>query len=246
MSVTVEQEQSLASSTAPAEQAPVTEKTDLKQTQSTSQNDSQSQQQQQNQTQTQHHQQPHQQSHHIPSRKTPAELEAQKEIDSRSIYIGNVDYESTPDEIESFFSKVGPVNRVTILLDKYTGYPKGYAYVEFENGSDSLKAIEELNSSTFKERVITVVAKRTNLPGFKSSRGRGGSYRGRGGQRGGYRGSHYRGNGYRGGYRGGRGGYNNYHNNNNQSHQDNNTNFGSNGNNSNANTNNEKSAENES
>lgn len=115
----------------------------------------------------------------VKSSKTPEELAAQEEIDSRSVYIGNVDYETTATDLQAHFIPFGTINRVTILFDKYTGYPKGYAYLEYEDKESVPKAVENLNNSEFKNRTISVVAKRTNLPGFKRN-----SYRGRGRGRG--------------------------------------------------------------
>lgn len=51
--------------------------------------------------------------------------EEKEEVDSRSIYVGNVDYGATPEEIQQHFSSCGNINRVTILCDKFTGHPKG-------------------------------------------------------------------------------------------------------------------------
>ncbi|KAL8539483.1 hypothetical protein ACS0TY_001191 [Phlomoides rotata] len=53
-----------------------------------------------------------------------------EEVDARSIYVGNVDYACTPEEVQQHFQSCGTVNRVTILTDKF-GQPKGFAYVEF-------------------------------------------------------------------------------------------------------------------
>ncbi|PPQ77705.1 hypothetical protein CVT25_011140 [Psilocybe cyanescens] len=47
--------------------------------------------------------------------------------DNRSVYVGNVDYGATPEEIQGHFQACGTINRVTILCDKFTGHPKGYA-----------------------------------------------------------------------------------------------------------------------
>ncbi|KAI5479284.1 hypothetical protein MNV49_003802 [Pseudohyphozyma bogoriensis] len=127
--------------------------------------------------------------------------EEKEAVDSRSVYVGNVDYASTPEEIQAHFASCGTINRVTILFDKYTG-PKGYAYVEFADPSLVANAVL-LNESMFRGRLLKVTPKRTNIPGMGSAaRGRG---RGRGGYRGGYQ-------GYRGGYQPysrprGRGGY---------------------------------------
>lgn len=49
------------------------------------------------------------------------------DVDSRSIFVGNVDYSASPEEIQAHFQSCGSINRVTILLDKFTGQPKGYA-----------------------------------------------------------------------------------------------------------------------
>ncbi|KAL0469942.1 RNA-binding domain-containing protein [Neurospora intermedia] len=135
--------------------------------------------------------------------------ENKEDIDSRSIFVGNVDYSASPEEIQAHFQSCGSINRVTILLDKFTGQPKGYAYVEFTEPSLVAQALV-LNESVFKGRNIKVVPKRTNIPGM-SRGGRGGRGSFRGGGRGGYfggRGGFPPRGGYRGGYRGrGRGGY---------------------------------------
>jgi len=52
--------------------------------------------------------------------------ESKEDIDSRSIFVGNVDYGASPEEIQAHFQSCGSINRVTILLDKFTGHPKGY------------------------------------------------------------------------------------------------------------------------
>ncbi|SCZ95948.1 BZ3500_MvSof-1268-A1-R1_Chr8-1g09903 [Microbotryum saponariae] len=75
-------------------------------------------------------------------------------VDSRSIYVGNVDYGSTPEEIQAHFASCGTINRVTILCDKYTG-PKGYAYVEFAEPSLVANAVL-LNESMFRGRLLKV------------------------------------------------------------------------------------------
>lgn len=46
-------------------------------------------------------------------------------IDEKSIYVGQVDYEATPEELRAHFAPCGTINRVTIMCDKTTGHPKG-------------------------------------------------------------------------------------------------------------------------
>jgi polyadenylate-binding protein 2 len=55
----------------------------------------------------------------------PELRESKEDIDSRSVFVGNVDYSATPEEIQNHFRSCGSINRVTILLDKFTGQPKG-------------------------------------------------------------------------------------------------------------------------
>lgn len=98
---------------------------------------------------------------------TQAEKE---EVDSRSIYVGNVDYACTPEEVQQLFQSCGTVNRVTILTDKF-GQPKGFAYVEFVEVEAVQNAIM-LNESELHGRLLKVSAKRTNVPGMKQYRGR--------------------------------------------------------------------------
>lgn len=51
--------------------------------------------------------------------------ENKEDVDARSVFVGNVDYGASPEEIQAHFQSCGSINRVTILLDKFTGHPKG-------------------------------------------------------------------------------------------------------------------------
>lgn len=64
-----------------------------------------------------------------------------------------MDYSATPEEIQQHFASCGSINRVTILCDKFSGNPKGYAYVEFADPSFVDTALA-LNESLFKGRLI--------------------------------------------------------------------------------------------
>ena len=82
-------------------------------------------------------------------------LEEKMEVDARSIYVGNVDYSATADDLERHFHGCGSVNRVTILCDKFSGHPKGFAYIEFAD-KDSVQTATALDDSLFKGRQIKV------------------------------------------------------------------------------------------
>jgi len=59
-------------------------------------------------------------------RQTSELTDNNEDVDSRSIFVGNVDYSVSPEEIQAHFQTCGSINRVTILLDKFTGHPKGF------------------------------------------------------------------------------------------------------------------------
>lgn len=129
---------------------------------------------------------------------SPTRLSQEEKLDAdgRSVYVGNVDYGATAEELEAHFHGCGSINRVTILCDKFTGHPKGFAYIEFAD-KDSITTGQALDESLFRGRQIKVTPKRTNRPGFSCTdrppRGRGG-FRGRG-RGGGYAGYNPRGRG---------------------------------------------------
>nr|2M70_A Chain A, Poly(A)-binding protein 1 [Citrus sinensis] len=97
------------------------------------------------------------------SSSTSATQAEKEEVDSRSIYVGNVDYACTPEEVQQHFQSCGTVNRVTILTDKF-GQPKGFAYVEFVE-IDAVQNALLLNETELHGRQLKVSAKRTNIPG---------------------------------------------------------------------------------
>ncbi|VAI61109.1 unnamed protein product [Triticum turgidum subsp. durum] len=97
--------------------------------------------------------------------------EAKEQVDARSVYVGNVDYACTPEEVQQHFQACGTVNRVTILTDKF-GQPKGFAYVEFLE-QEAVQEALNLNESELHGRQIKVSPKRTNVPGMKQRPPRG-------------------------------------------------------------------------
>lgn len=73
-----------------------------------------------------------------------------------NIYIGNISYNMTPEEIKEVFLPFGNVLSVKIITDKQTGKSKGYAFVEMENDAEAEKAIRELNETEIKGRNVKV------------------------------------------------------------------------------------------
>lgn len=82
-------------------------------------------------------------------------VEEKKEIDDRSVYVGNVDYGATAEELEAHFHGCGSMNRVTILCNKVDGHPKGFAYIEF-GSKDFVETALAMNDTLFRGRQIKV------------------------------------------------------------------------------------------
>ena len=93
------------------------------------------------------------------------------DVDQRSVYVGNVDYSVTSEELGLFFKSAGKVNRVTILTT-HKGQPKGFAYVEFAE-VEAVENAVRLNGEILSNRPLKVSAKRQNVPGRGRGRGRG-------------------------------------------------------------------------
>lgn len=73
-----------------------------------------------------------------------------------NIYVGNIAYNMTIQEIKEVFTPFGNVVNVKIINDKQTGKSKGYAFVEMDNDECALKAIQSLNDTQIKGRNIKV------------------------------------------------------------------------------------------
>ncbi len=95
------------------------------------------------------------------------------------IYVGNLSYEVTEEELRQEFAAFGEVESVSIITDKYSGRPKGFGFVEMPSVSEGQAAITGLNGKTLRERTLNV---NTARPRTENKFG-GGSYGG--GSRGG-------------------------------------------------------------
>ena len=108
-----------------------------------------------------------------------------------NIYIGNLSFDTTEDEIQQACSAFGQVATVNIIKDKFSGESRGFGFVEMPAKAEAEAAIAGLNGTELKGRTITVNEARPRTEGRPGGGGRGGF--GGGGRRG-------------GGDRGGRGG----------------------------------------
>lgn len=73
-----------------------------------------------------------------------------------NIYVGNLPYDIGEDELRDAFSQFGEVSKINIIMDKLSGQPKGFGFVEMPNNSEADEAIKALNESVLKGRNIKV------------------------------------------------------------------------------------------
>ena len=98
------------------------------------------------------------------------------------LYVGNLSYETTEDELRSLFTQVGTVNVVALIKDRDTGSSKGFAFVTMNSQEEANKAIEQFNGKTMGNRELTV-----NIARPREERPRSNYGDNRGGGGGGYR-----------------------------------------------------------
>ncbi len=73
-----------------------------------------------------------------------------------NIYIGNLSFNATEEELEKLFSERGKVSSVDIIKDKFTGKSRGFAFVEMPDQTEAESAIQALNGKKVKDRNIKV------------------------------------------------------------------------------------------
>ncbi len=104
------------------------------------------------------------------------------------IYVGNLSYAVTEDELKEQFTPFGEVSSVSIPVDRDSGRPKGFGFVDMPKQSEAEAAIAALNGKSYKDRPMTVNEARPRAEsGGGYGRGGGGGSRNSGGGRGGGR-----------------------------------------------------------
>ncbi|MDJ0589905.1 MAG: RNA-binding protein [Pleurocapsa sp. MO_226.B13] len=73
-----------------------------------------------------------------------------------SIYVGNLSYEVTKEDLTTVFEEYGTVSRVSLPSDRETGRPRGFGFVEMENEAEESKAIESLDGAEWMGRELRV------------------------------------------------------------------------------------------
>lgn len=117
-----------------------------------------------------------------------------------NIYVGNLAFDITEDELQAAFEPFGEVDSVNIIKDKYSSQSKGFGFVAMPSKTEGQSAIDGLNGKELKGRTITVNVARPRTEDRGPRGGYGGGRGGPGGAKGGY------GRG-KGGHSGDKGGY---------------------------------------
>ena len=112
------------------------------------------------------------------------------------LYVGNLSFNTTENELQELFSQAGTVQEVSLMQDKFTGKSRGFAFVTMSSEEDAQNAISKLNGQTVEGRALTVNEARPREPRPPG----GGGGRGYGGGGGGYGGRREGGGGQRRGY----------------------------------------------
>ena len=107
----------------------------------------------------------------------------------KNIYVGNLDFGVTEEQLRTLFATYGQVDKVTVVTDRDTGQPRGFGFVEMANDAEAEKAMLSLNASDLAGRKLNVNEARPKVErgnraggdrgGFRSDRprhGRGGRY----------------------------------------------------------------------
>ena len=99
----------------------------------------------------------------------------------RRLYVGNLPYSATEDQLTELFSKAGKVDSVRVMRDMATGRARGFAFVEMSTDEEAQKAATEFNQFQMGGRSLTVNEARPKPEGGFGGGGGGGGYGDRGG-----------------------------------------------------------------
>ncbi len=95
------------------------------------------------------------------------------------LFVGNLSYQTMENDLQDYFSQAGVVTSVNLMMDKFTGKSRGFAFVELSTSEEATKAVEMFHSKEFQGRALTVnIARPKEDRPPRSGGGGGGGYRG--------------------------------------------------------------------
>lgn len=72
------------------------------------------------------------------------------------LFVGNLAYQTQDADLQDYFAQAGAVTSVNLVLDKFTGKSRGFAFVEFASAEEATKAVEQFHNKEFQGRPLTV------------------------------------------------------------------------------------------
>src|SRR5688500_19339662 len=94
------------------------------------------------------------------------------------LFVGNLSYQTMENDLQDYFAQAGVVSSVNLMLDKFTGKSRGFAFVEYADPADATKAVDMFHGKEFQGRALTVNIARPRED--RPPREGGGGYRDRG------------------------------------------------------------------
>src|SRR5437762_6448382 len=72
------------------------------------------------------------------------------------LFVGNLSYQTMENDLQEYFSQAGIVSSVNLMMDKFTGKSRGFAFVQYSSPTDASKAVEMFHNKDFQGRALTV------------------------------------------------------------------------------------------
>jgi RNA recognition motif-containing protein len=77
-------------------------------------------------------------------------------MNQAKLFVGNISYQTTEEDLRDHFAQAGTITAVNLMLDKYSGKSRGFAFVEYTSAQDAAKAVEMFNQKELQGRALTV------------------------------------------------------------------------------------------
>ena len=77
-------------------------------------------------------------------------------MNQNRLFVGNLSYQTTDRDLQDFFAPAGTVTSVTLMMDKFTGKSRGFAFIEYATSEEANKAVEMFHGKEFQSRALTV------------------------------------------------------------------------------------------
>lgn len=97
---------------------------------------------------------------------------------NQKLYVGNLNFEASEDQVRELFGTFGEVQEAKVVMDRFTGRSRGFAFVRFDTAESAGKAKEALNGQPFQGKTLVIDWARTEQQGAGAGAGSGGGYRG--------------------------------------------------------------------